>query len=128
MSQVIRVSLPGYNALTDTDPDHFALYSDEDWVLIKEYNRGSVSASEEGTPVYYYLDYIPTIFAYYQDDSIWRTVTGEFYNKDSFPIKVKKPYIIIIHIDGSPVGSINFFSNSPTPTNFKYFICYDNQL
>jgi len=33
MSQTIRVSLPGYNALTETDIDNYALYADSDNIL-----------------------------------------------------------------------------------------------
>lgn len=129
MGQVIRVSLPGYNALTETNPDRFALYSDEDWVLIKEYTRGSISADLNGQPFYYYLDYIPTIFAYYQDGGIWRSVTGESYDMELFPGQVvKKPYILIIHLPGSSVGAIYFLGDSSALTNFKFFICYDNQV
>ena len=45
MAQTFRVSLSGYNALTDTDPNHFALYADGDNVLIKEKTRGSQSVN-----------------------------------------------------------------------------------
>lgn len=65
MSNVIRVALPGYNALTDTNPDHFALYSDEDWVLIKEFSRGTVEidANEEKT-IDHNLGYYPHCYSY----------------------------------------------------------------
>jgi len=118
MGQVIRVSLPGYDALTDTNPDHFALYSDEDWVLIKESARGSISATSTGSdPIYFGFSYIPTVFVYYQDGSIWRTVTGQYYD---FETESKLPYVGIIE------GGMQLFGNSGTPTNFKFFICYDN--
>ncbi len=120
MGQVIRVSLPGYNALTDNDPDHFALYSDEDWVLIKELTRGTVSANDSGYKIYYPLDYIPTIFVYYQESGIWRSLTGQYFDSSVFPGIVYLPYVIMIP------GEIGFYGNSTTPTNFKYFICYDN--
>ena len=119
MSQVIRVSLPGYNALTDNNPDHFALYSDEDWVLIKELTRGSVSANSGGQIISFPLSYIPTIFIYYQDGGVWRSLTGHYRDVDT---EADLPYAIIVE------GGIGFFGNSGTPTNFKYFICYDNQL
>ena len=121
MGQVIRVSLPGYNALTDTDPDHFALYSDEDWVLIKEYTRGSISADSGGEPVSYTLDYISTILIYYQDGGIWKSLTGHYFDIDTGGLL---PHVII---DPVP-GTFWLYGSSGTPTNFKYFICYDNQL
>ena len=49
MGNVIRVALPTYNALTDTNPDHFALYSDQDWVLIKEFTRINIEARQLNT-------------------------------------------------------------------------------
>ena len=38
MPQVFKIALEGYNAETDTDPNHFSLYVDQevDYVLIKE--------------------------------------------------------------------------------------------
>lgn len=66
MPNVIRIALPTYNALTDTNPDHFALYTDEDWVLIKEFARGSVAS---GSTVYHNLGYVPTVLAYAIDAS-----------------------------------------------------------
>lgn len=119
MSQTIRVSLPGYNALTDTNPDHFALYADEDWVLIKELIRGSVSADSGGVIIVVPLAYIPTILIYYQDSGVWRSLTGQYKDRDT---EADLPYAIIVE------GGIGFYGNSGTPTNFKYFICYDNQL
>lgn len=119
MSYVIRVSLPGYNALTDTNPDHFALYSDEDWILIKEYTRGSISADSGGESITFDLDYIPTILAYYNYGGIWRTVTGQYHDSET---SSSLPFVIIL------AGSISFYGNSGTPTDFKYFICYDQQV
>lgn len=46
-----NISLSGYNALTDTNPDHFSLYSDEDNVLIKEYLRSTDSIANLGSKV-----------------------------------------------------------------------------
>lgn len=120
MGQVIRVSLPGYNALTETNPDHFALYSDEDWVLIKESARGSLSATDAGSPtVYFGFDYIPTILVYYQYGGIWRSLTGHYWDFQSSPL-VLLPHIIMV------TGGFRLYGDSSTPTNFKYFICYDN--
>lgn len=61
MAQTIRVSLSGYNALTDTNLDHYALYSDSDNILIKEYTRGSISVSAYSTSsVAHNLGYVPS--------------------------------------------------------------------
>lgn len=62
MTNVIRVALPGYNALTDTDPNHFSLFSGEDDVLIKEHSRGTVNGQYES--VTHNLNYYPHFYAY----------------------------------------------------------------
>ena len=119
MGNVIRVSLPTYDALTDTNPDHFALYSDEDWVLIKEYIRGSISANSFGEPVNFDLNYIPTILVYFNDNGVWKELTGRYFD---FGTNLPTPHVIIVP------GIISFYGNSTTPTEFKYFICYDQQV
>ena len=60
--KTIRVSLPTYNALTDTNPDHYALYADEDWILIKEKARGTVNGQDEN--VTHSLNYYPHFYTY----------------------------------------------------------------
>ena len=65
MSYTIRVSLPTYNALTDSDPDHYALYTNSDWVLIKEKARGSVEIEAYGSAeINHSLGYCPHFYAY----------------------------------------------------------------
>lgn len=61
MGQVIRVSLPGFNALTETDINNYALYSDSDNILLKEQSRGTLSA---GGSVNHNLGYIPFYLVY----------------------------------------------------------------
>jgi len=60
MTQVFKIALPGYNASTDTDPNHFSLYVDQlvDYVLIKEktYSTASVNGT---TNIAHGLDYVP---------------------------------------------------------------------
>jgi len=65
MTYTIRVSLPEKNALTDSDIDNYALYADEDNVLIKEHLRGntSIAATSTGT-INHNLGYIPLVFVY----------------------------------------------------------------
>ena len=45
MGQTVRVSLPTYDALTDSDPRHYSLFADSDNVLLKEKVRGTLSAN-----------------------------------------------------------------------------------
>ena len=65
MGMEMRVSLPGYDCLTDTNLDHYALNSNEDNVLIKEYTRGTATISAGGTlQVPHNLGYIPQYYVY----------------------------------------------------------------
>lgn len=63
MAQTIRVSLPGYNALTETNLYRYSLYADSDNVLIKEHSRGSGNGN---VTITHNLGYIP-IFLVYTD-------------------------------------------------------------
>jgi|GEM_PF-5356957 len=60
MGMTMRVSLPGYDALTDGTIDHYSVYADSDNVLIKEKTRGTinVNSSSQGT-INHSLGYIP---------------------------------------------------------------------
>jgi len=69
MSQVFKIALPGYNAFTDTDPDHFSLYVDsddsDDYVLIKEKTRGSETvAGSSSTNIAHGLSYVPFVIVF----------------------------------------------------------------
>lgn len=58
-----RVSLPGYNALTETNLDRFALYADADNILIKEKARGSGTISlTSSQTITHNLGYVPAFF------------------------------------------------------------------
>ena len=62
MTQTIRVSLPGFNAGTDTNIDHYSVYSDSDNILIKEKTRGTVNVANGATgTVAHGLGYIPFV-------------------------------------------------------------------
>lgn len=65
----IRVALPGYNAFTDSNLDHYALYTDEDNVLIKEFARGAFTTSSANTVITHGLGYVPFYLAYVLDTS-----------------------------------------------------------
>lgn len=107
MPRSIRVALPGYNALTDTDPDHFALYGDEDWVLIKEFARGSVTVVSGGSyTITHNLGYVPLVMVYSRSGDIWSIVSGESVEVTTTTLKV-------------------YLTNG---TQFKYYIFYDNQV
>jgi len=120
MSKVIRVALSGYNALTDTDPDHFSLYTDEDWVLIKELTRGSVVISQSSnTVIDHDLGYIPFFIVMVYDQNLddkWKNVA---FFQSAFEVP---PYLA--WIDSTRLQIYNFY---PPETTFKYYIFYDQQ-
>src|SRR3990167_828311 len=61
MTNVIRVALPNIDALTDTDPSHYSLFSDTDNVLIKEFARdsGTITGGSGTATIPHNLGYIP---------------------------------------------------------------------
>jgi hypothetical protein len=106
---VIRVALPGYDALTDTNPDHFALYSDEDWVLIKEFRRDSVEIAHGDTEIITHnLGYIP-FFAVYANGE-W--VTG---------FNIYSDYRAY-----ATTTTLTLVNNNASTQTFMYYIFYDN--
>lgn len=108
----VRVALPGYNALTDTNPDHYALVSDEDNVLIKSlvHNRQDTmpepdsSSGYSKTTIPHNLGYIP--FFMVHDNYV--SGKWEMLNNGYNPFSV--PYAIA-GVDTKNLYLINF---SPT--------------
>jgi hypothetical protein len=65
MAQTIRVSLPGYNALTNTSIYNYSLYADSDNILIKEFARGSGTLDFGfSATITHNLNYIPFYLVY----------------------------------------------------------------
>ncbi len=62
MGQTIRVSLAGYDALTETDIKKYSLYADSDNILIKEQSRGTINGQSEN--ITHDLNYYPHFYAY----------------------------------------------------------------
>jgi len=115
MGQTIRISLPGYNAGTDTNIDHFALYADSDNVLIKEKNRGTMNVAY-GTPgtITHGLGYVP-FYAVYMDDGS------------------KQNWIYGLNIHGkyrahAGTNTITLINNASGTKTFYYYIFYDQQV
>lgn len=128
MSNVIRVALPGYNALTDTDLDHFSLYTDEDNILIKEFTRGSDTIPLSGTPyeITHNLGYIPffLVFVYDTNGSFYANVDANQWKLVSnvqSPVAVPRFYC---YADTSKI----YILNQDADTIFKWFIFYDNMV
>lgn len=111
----IRVALPTYNALTDTNPDHFALYTDEDWVLIKEKLRGSVSVAGSSTStITHNLGYVPFFAVYAYDGTFGKWINGYNVYAD------QKCY--------ATITTLVLINNGAGTITFKYYIFYDQQV
>lgn len=121
----IRVALPGYNAETDTNLDHYALYTDQDNVLIKEFQRGGFDIIGDGTEkihtITHNLGYVPLFFVYVYD-------TQAVYNNNEWKLLAHNtagasvpPYIAVA--DTTKLYVYNYLNAT---ISFKYFIFYDN--
>lgn len=65
MAKALLISLPGYDALLETDPDHFAVKADEDNIIIKEKERGSGTLGlGSSATINHALAYIPFYLVY----------------------------------------------------------------
>jgi hypothetical protein len=116
MAQVFKISLPGYNAETDTNPDHFALYVDQlvDYILIKEKTYATVSVTAgDSTNVAHNLGYVPFCLVFVESSSgVWRKVFGT-------------------PIDGAGASftvddtNLTLYNNYATNKSFSYHIFYD---
>jgi len=115
MAQTLRISRPGYNALTDTDIDHYSLYADSDNVLIKEKTRGSTSVSASSTnSVAHGLSYVPLFMAYFNDGTRenWVFGTGIYGLWEVY----------------ADTTNIHFKNKDSSSRTFKYYIFYDQQV
>ena len=115
MVKVIRVALPTYNALTETDPDNFALISDDDWILIKEKARGSISVSNgDSEPIAHGLAYVPFVVVFYEVSlGVWRKLIGDDeFNANDVYMGINATNLILYNYSGASV-------------DFKYYIFYD---
>ena len=117
MTQTIRVSLPGFNAGTDTNIDHYSVYSDSDNILIKEKTRGTVNVANGATgTVAHGLGYIPFVMGYGNVGCKLSYLTG---SDTSIPLPVS------MTLDSTNIYFVNDYSGTVT---FKYFVFYDQQV
>jgi len=123
MANGLRVALPGYDALTETDLDKFSLYtgdSDSDPVLIKEFTRGEDTIDQnDGAPAYeitHNLGYIPffIVYALNPGTSKWELV-AHFQSALSVP-----------NYSANADTSKLYISNFTSSTQFRWIIFYDN--
>ncbi len=112
----IRISLPGFDAGTDTNLDHFALNADQDNVLIKEYTRGvgTISANGVGSIVHNF-GYVPFYLAYVKSGAGTSALVGAFSNQGASapPFDTE-----------SDTGTI--YLNSWVQGTWSYYVFYDN--
>jgi len=113
MAQTIRVALSTYNALTDSDINHYALYADSDNILIKEKARGSGNVAGASS-VAHNLGYIPFFIV------MGKTDTGEY--------KVANAYQLLHgdwrnYVDDT---NLNFDEFTSSEDDYQYYIFYDN--
>lgn len=117
MAQSIKVALQGYDALTDTDPDHFSLYVDaddpNDYILIKEKLVTSVSVSST-TNIAHGLGYVPFCLVFVEVSSgVWRKAFSHPIDGSGFWFEVNSTNLVLRNTSGGA-------------KNYNYHIFYDN--
>lgn len=117
---VIRVALPGYDALDDTNLDHFALYTDEDNILIKEKERGQSSiTSGNSVDIAHNLGYVPLFFVFVNLTSI---------SANAWALVGLGSILSSLYFAGGDTSNIVIGNLTGGTLTFKYFIFYDNQV
>jgi hypothetical protein len=119
-TKVFKVALEGYNAETDTDPNHFSLYVDQevDYVLIKEKLRGSIEvADSDSENIAHGLDYIPFAIVFAEISSgVWRKILGDDeFNSNNVDYSINTTNLVLNNNSGGAV-------------DFKYYIFYDRMV
>lgn len=115
MNQVFKVALPGYNAETDTNPDHFSLFVDQrvDYVLIKEKEFATVSVTTADLEITHSLGYVPFCLVFAETSSgVWRKLFSTPLDGTGFSFQVDSTKLYLIN-------------NSGATKNFSYHIFYD---
>ena len=113
----IKCSLDTYNALTDTNPDHFSLFVDDtagnEYILIKEKVRGTSSVSSL-TNIAHSLSYVPMCIVFAEISSgVWRKLFSSPIDGVGLWYEINGTYLILRNTSGSA-------------KNFSYYIFYDN--
>lgn len=115
MNQVLKIALPGYNAETDTNPDHFSLYVDGlvDYILIKEKVRATVTVSGSVT-IAHGLGYVPFCMAFVEYVSGgWQKLYSRGIDSSGFYFTVDST-------------NLTLYNTTGTPKKFSYYIFFDN--
>lgn len=112
--KVFKVALPGYNAFTDTDPNHFALYVDQqvDYILIKEKLVGTISVTATES-IAHGLGYVPFCLVFVEISAgVWRKVFSRNIDGAAPYFYVNTTNLVLVNSGGAK--------------SFAYHIFYDN--
>lgn len=115
MGQIFKIALPGFNAFTDTNPDHFSLYVDNqiDYILIKEKENRSTSVN--GTVnITHSLGYVPFCLVFAETSTgVWRKLFSVALDGSGYWFEVNDTQLVLRNSTG-------------VAKNFAYHIFYDN--
>ncbi len=116
MAKGIKIALPGYNATTDTNPDHFALYVDQlvDYILIKEKAKATVSVgASSNQTIAHGLGYIPFCLVFAEvSTGVWRKSFGRNIDDSG----------CYFQVNGT---NLKLYNTTGSAKNFSYHIFYD---
>lgn len=106
MSEVIRVTVPGSDVFTETNPNNFSLRSDDSTILIKEKARGSVSLGYTvSTNIAHGLGYIPACLVWGDDvngNLIYGGITNIFSASNEWEVTINNTNVNILQaVDNS---------------------------
>jgi len=115
MAKVFKIALSGFNATTDTDPNHFSLYVDQlvDYILIKEKTFATVSVSST-TNIGHGLGYVPFCLVFAETSSgVWRKLFSAPIDGVGFWFEINATNLVLRNTSGGA-------------KNYSYHIFYDN--
>ncbi len=115
MPQVFKIALSGYDAQTDTDPNHFSLFVDQetDYILVKE--KAVATVSVNGTVnIAHNLGYVPFCLVFSETASgTWRKLFSTPIDSIGYWFEINATNLVLRNTTGSAM-------------NFSYHIFYDN--
>lgn len=113
MSETIRITLPTFDATTETNIDNYALYTDDDYILIKEKARGTASVNGT-TNIAHGLGYVPFCLVFAEiSTGVWRKLFSHNLDFSGFWYEINDTNLVLINNTGSAM-------------TFSYYIFYDN--
>lgn len=121
MAYTMRVSLPGYNALTEANLYNYSIYADSDNILIKELARGSGNLASGATAtIAHNLGYIPHVKVFGKQTSgtttDWTLLLAGGSEAGLLYVELDTTNLYVTKIGNGQTGS------------YKYYIFYDQQV